>query len=79
MYGRPCIHAGWGGRLSTVPCVRFLQDLVWRFRTMEGLVSSSDGGTSIYRPLCSVYIGFSMAFRGGDGVRYPPPCREARS
>ena len=24
------------------------------------------------------YVGVSMAFRGGDGVRYPPPSRRVK-
>ena len=37
-------------------------------------------GTALYRPLVQFYIGVSMAFRGGDGVRSPPrPCQEGRS
>ena len=57
---------------------------------MEGLVSSREGRTAPYRPLCSVYVGlsvcarfyieFSMKF--GEGTvsgTSRSPSREARS
>ena len=55
-----------GGRLATVPCVLFYR------AGRRGQMSTI--------PSVRFYIGFSMAFRGGDGVRYPPPpCQEGRS
>lgn len=52
---------------------------------MEDIVSSGERGTAYYRPLCSVHmfvymycmrmvnIGFSMAYYGGNSVRFRPP------
>ena len=48
-----------GGRLSTVPCVRFY-------------IAGGRGQLSTV-PCVRFYIEISVAFRGGDGVRYPPP------
>ena len=60
-----------GGRLSTVPCVRLY--------IAEGRLSITPcvrlyvaGEAALYSKLCFC-TGVSMAFEGGNGVRYIPP------